>query len=116
MPKTNSKLSLHLHLKNGHYTVAKDSLKKRVKNVSYKEQKPITYHYDEKDICVCYDGEKEYTQDIIKIREIKKNRLSSDFIAIKVKDIQNLQKEYYSFINEATKVKELTARRVSEFV
>ena len=115
VPKINSKLSLHLHLKNGHYTVAKNSLKKRVKNVSYKEQKPITCHYDEKDICVCYDGEKEYTQDIIKIREIKKNKLSSDFIAIKVKDIQNLQKEYYSFITEATKVKELTGGLVNMF-
>ena len=115
VPKINSKLSLHLHLKNGHYTVAKNSLKKRVKNVSYKEQKPITYHYDEKDICVCYDGEKEYTQDIIKIREIKKNKLSSDFIAIKVKDIQNLQKEYTSFITEATKVKELTGGLVNMF-
>jgi len=115
VPKINSKLSLHLHLKNGHYTVAKDSLKKRVKNVSYKEQKPITYHYDEKDICVCYNGEKEYTQDIIKIREIKKNRLSSNYIAIKVKDAKNLQKEYNSFITEATKMKELTGGLVNMF-
>jgi len=91
-PKINSKTTLHLLLSNAHYTVAPSSLKARVKGVAYKEQKPITYHYDSQtDSCFLYDGKREYTEDILKIREEMRNRLSSKHIYLKVKDKDNLK-------------------------
>ena len=94
-PKINSKTTLNLVLSNAHYTVSPSSIKAKVKGAAYKEQKPITYHYDNAtDTCFLFDGEKEYTEDILKVRDIMRNRISSKYILLKVKDKSKLEEKY----------------------
>lgn len=109
VPKINSKTALNLILSNAHYTVAPSSVKDRVKSVAYKEQKPITYHYDYTTYsCTLYNGQKEYTEDLLKVKEKMKNRISSKYVILKVRDKNKLKDEYDTFVHQADKMKVLT--------
>jgi len=107
--KINSKTAIHISLVNAHYTVSEESKKPRIKGVSYQEQMPLVYHYDHNTgTCILYDGKKEYRENILKIREIQKNRLSSKNFILKIKNKSQQEEVYNTFCEQADKLKQAT--------
>ena len=120
VPKINAQTSIHLLLQNSHYKILPDSIKQKVKGVSYKERIPIIYHYDHaNNNYILYDGTEIYNDTVENVNEMCKEMiqkpLSYPYVLIKEKNKENIINEYNNFIKEADKLKTLTKGLVNMY-
>lgn len=114
-PKIKAKTSVHLVLSDNHYTVKKEK-KAHQPTFSFKEKKPVFYHFDTKErLYYFYDGDCLQEEPYETFSERFKNSYQSDEYLLKCSNKNKLKEEYDEYVYNADKLKLITNGRINMY-
>ena len=109
---------IKLTLKNEHYSLRKEGRNSpfRARGVSFKERKIITY-YNPKNSpkIICFNGEEQKEMDFSEMKEMRNKPMTSPFIFIVVKKLEELQSYWKEYVQACEELKELSHCKINLF-